>query len=410
MMVRYDSMKVFPSAIWLRMALLLAVMGWVLAPAAVAGQQLTLTAPFLSVVVDRGEEVKLPFTVENLSETPQTVNVSIPLAPEGWMVVVEREFPRLEVRRVYLTAPDAQAELDEQTNRTELQFRAKPSSSVKPGDYTFAIKATTESGTAASLQLTVFVGGEEASGGVSIESQFPVLRAASGTAFEFKVDVQNNVGEDRTFELSSVAPAGWQIGFEPEFERKQVTTISMKSGRTQGLKVSATPPPRVEAGTFPITVVVRSGDAEAEMELQAVVTGTYDILLGTATGRLNTKVTAGQASPFTMIVANGGSAQLADISFFAGKPDGWEVTFSPERIDILDSQEPREVNLEISAPDKTIPGDYSLSVAASSLLASDDVEVRVTVLATTVWGWVGLGIVVVVLAALGGVLVRLGRR
>ncbi|MDP7241055.1 MAG: hypothetical protein QGH72_07620, partial [Dehalococcoidia bacterium] len=98
------------------MALLLAVMGWVLAPAAVAGQQLTLTAPFLSVVVDRGEEVKLPFTVENLSETPQTVNVSIPLAPEGWMVVVEREFPRLEVRRVYLTAPDAQAELDEQTN------------------------------------------------------------------------------------------------------------------------------------------------------------------------------------------------------------------------------------------------------------------------------------------------------
>ena len=401
-------MKRLPFTVWLRMALLLAVMGWVLAPAAVAGQQLRMTAPFLSVAVDRGEEVKLPLTVENLSGTAQTVALSIPSVPEGWTAVVERDFPRLEVRQIYLTALDVEAE--EQTNKAEFQFRAQPTSGVKPGDHTFTINATTEGGATASLRIAVFVGGEEASGGVNIEAQFPVLPAASGTAFEFKVDVRNDTGEDLTFELLSVAPEGWQIGFEPEFDRKQVSTISMKSGRTQGLKVSAIPPPRVGAGTFPITVAVRSGDVEAEMELQAVVTGTYDILLGTATGRLNTKVTAGQASPFTMIVANGGSAQLSDINFFAGKPEGWQVTFSSERMDTLDPQEPREINLEITAPDKAIPGDYSLTIAASSMLASDDVELRVTVLATTVWGWVGLAIVVVVLAALGGVLVRLGRR
>ena len=103
-------MKRLPFTVWLRMALLLAVMGWVLAPAAVAGQQLRMTAPFLSVAVDRGEEVKLPLTVENLSGTAQTVALSIPSVPEGWTAVVERDFPRLEVRQIYLTALDVEAE------------------------------------------------------------------------------------------------------------------------------------------------------------------------------------------------------------------------------------------------------------------------------------------------------------
>jgi uncharacterized membrane protein len=166
----------------------------------------------------------------------------------------------------------------------------------------------------------------------------------------------------------------------------------------------------VAAGTYPIQVAVRSGEEQAEIELQAVVTGTYDMVLGTTTGLLNTKVTAGQPAPFTLVVGNSGSAPLTDINFFASKPAGWQVTFSPDTLDTLAPGEPREVSLEITAPAKAIPGDYSLPISASGAQAADDVELRVTVLATTVWGWVGVGVVVVVLAALGGLFVRLGRR
>ncbi len=401
-------MNWFRFNLWWRMALVAMVLGVLLAPVAVGGQQLRLTAPFLSVAVDRGDEVKLPLTVENLGETPRTIDISIPSAPEGWEVVVERDFPRLEVRRIYLEAKDPTGE--ETGNKAELQFRAIPPARVAPGDYSFTIRATMGGGASASLEITVAVGGDEAAGGVTVESKFQVLPAPSGSSFQFKVDVRNDTGEDLTFELLSVAPEGWQVGFEPEFERMQVSTISIQSGRTQGLKVTAVPPPRVEADTYPIQVAVRAGEEQAELELQAVVTGTYDLVLGTTTGRLNTKVTAGQPAPFTLVAGNSGSAPLTDINFFAAKPTGWEVTFSPDRLDTLATQEPREVNLQITAPAKAIPGDYSLTISASSAQAGDEVELRVTVLATTVWGWVGVVVVVVVVASLIGLFMRQGRR
>lgn len=385
---------------WWRVAPLMVVLGLVLAPVAVGGQQLGLTAPFLSVVVDRGEEVKLPLTVENRGKTPQTIDITITAAPQGWEAVVERDFPRLEVRRLYLAAGD----------KVELQFRAKPPSGVASGDYTFAVQAKDAEGNSASLQIKAAVRGAEAAGGVKMEVRFPVLRAPSGEAFEFSVDVRNDTGDARTFELLSVAPEGWLVGFKPEFERTQVSTISLQAGRTQGLKVAATPPPWADAGTYPIKVAARSGDLKAEAELQAVVIGTYKMVLGTTTGRLNTRVTAGLPSPFTLVAGNSGSAPLTQVNLFASKPDGWQVTFSPERLDTLSPQEPREVNLQITAPAKAIPGDYSLRVTASSAQASSEVELRVTVMSTTTWGWAGVGVVVVVLAALAGLFVRLGRR
>lgn len=385
---------------WWRVALLMAGLGLVLAPAAALGEQPSLTAPFPSVVVDRGEEVKLPLTVENRGKSPQTIDLSITTAPQGWEAVVERDFPRLEVKRIYLAAGD----------KVELQFRAKPPSAVAAGEYTFAVQARDGEGGSASLQIKVAVRGKEATGGVKMEVRFPVLRAPSGESFEFSVDVRNDTGDDRTFELVSVAPQGWLVGFKPEFERTQVSTISMQAGRTQGLKVAATPPPRADAGTYPIKVAARSGELRAEAELQAVVIGTYRMVLGTTTGRLNTKVNAGVLAPFTLVAGNSGSAPLTEVNLFASKPDGWQVTFSPERLDTLSPQEPREVNLQITAPAKAIPGDYSLRVTASSAQASSEVELRVTVLATTTWGWAGVGVVIIVLAALAGLFMRLGRR
>ena len=61
-------------------------------------------------------------------------------------------------------------------------------------------------------------------------------------------------------------------------------------------------------------------------------------------------------------------------------------------------------------PEKAIAGDYSITLNSDSPKANDDVELRVTVVTPTIWGWVGIGIVLAVIVGLALLFRQLGRR
>ena len=66
--------------------------------------------------------------------------------------------------------------------------------------------------------------------------------------------------------------------------------------------------------------------------------------------------------------------------------------------------------MEILAPDRTIAGDYSLGITANSPEVTKSLDFRVTVSTPTIWGWIGFGIVGLVVLGLAVVFFRLGRR
>ena len=70
----------------------------------------------------------------------------------------------------------------------------------------------------------------------------------------------------------------------------------------------------------------------------------------------------------------------------------------------------REVDVIVTPPEKTIAGDYLLTLKADSEKGADDLEMRITVLASTLWGWAGIGIAAGVIAGLIILFRRLGRR
>ena len=74
------------------------------------------------------------------------------------------------------------------------------------------------------------------------------------------------------------------------------------------------------------------------------------------------------------------------------------------------SREVKEIKMEILAPDRTIAGDYLLTLTANAPEVNKSVEFRVTVSTPTVWGWIGFGIVALVVLGLAVVFFRLGRR
>jgi len=65
---------------------------------------------------------------------------------------------------------------------------------------------------------------------------------------------------------------------------------------------------------------------------------------------------------------------------------------------------------QIKPSDKTVAGDYMLTITARSENLSDSRDFRITVVTSTLWGIVGIGIIVIALGVVGWAVSRFGRR
>jgi uncharacterized membrane protein len=165
-----------------------------------------------------------------------------------------------------------------------------------------------------------------------------------------------------------------------------------------------------EAGEYPITVRVSSGDAKGEVQLAVVLTGTYSLEVGTPTGLLSLDARQGKTANVSFYVKNTGSAPNHNIKFMSFKPENWKVEFNPEKIDVIEPGDLKQVELSITPYEDALVGDYSVSVNVEGEKASKVIEFRTTVKASAAWGWIGIGIIVAVIGGLFGIFRWLGRR
>ena len=79
-----------------------------------------------------------------------------------------------------------------------------------------------------------------------------------------------------------------------------------------------------------------------------------------------------------------------------------------DSVEALGSQ---TVEINIKPPPDTIAGDYLISLRASGVQAnSQKIDIRVTVETPTVWGWVGVAIIAIVVVGLVVIFMRFSRR
>ena len=165
-----------------------------------------------------------------------------------------------------------------------------------------------------------------------------------------------------------------------------------------------------EPGDYVVTLEASSGDIKETIELKAIVTALYRFAFYTAAGRLNTEVTAGEENHLSIVVFNTGTAVIDKIDLLSSKPSGWSITYNPDKVESLEPGLAQDVDIVINPPRKTIAGDYAVTLRAISKEHRSEMELRVTVLTPTIWGWVGIFIVVVVIAGLAVMFRQLGRR
>lgn len=254
-------------------------------------------------------------------------------------------------------------------------------------------------------------------GKLELETKFPVLSGKSGESFEFDVELKYQGSERRRFDLGTTVPSDWVALVVAGYPEKQIPTIELGPTETypttERLKVKfgSLPWKPPEPGEYVVILEVSSGNLRETIELKAVVTARYEFELHTATGRLNTEVTAGEDNHLSIRLVNTGTAAIEDITLSSSKPEGWRITFTPDKVDSLEPGLSQEVDVVIKPPRKTIAGDYyPITLRTESKEVSDSLQLRVTVLTPTIWGWVGILIVLAIIAGLGLIFRRLGRR
>ncbi len=242
------------------------------------------------------------------------------------------------------------------------------------------------------------------------------LEGTSGDSFKFEAKMNYHGTEDRVFDLTATGPKDWSLYITPSYpEDKKIRDIRLAAGTEYGesILVHVFPPYWIapEPGEYKITLEASSGEIKGSIELVALVTAKYTLSLVPSTERYNTTATAGKDNYFSVELVNDGSAAIDNIVFSSTKPEGWTIDFSPKEVNILEGGKSKTLEVNIKPPDKTIAGDYVVSLRATGSQATAvNIEVRVTVETPTVWGWAGVGIILVVIVGLGFVMMRFSRR
>jgi len=354
------------------------------------------------VIVSRGEKVSMDLVLENRGLDTEILLVSLPEIPEGWKA-------RIKTRAFEVTG----VRVAGQGSRS-LTLEAVPGEGVTPGEHLFPIRAETRDRalTASSLLRITVEAGETAARprGVNLSTSYPVLQGPTDAEFEFSVDVENELDRDVTFSLSARAPGNWEVRFKPAYEEKFISSLRIQAGQSRSMGVEVKPDPAAEPGEYPVRVEVGAERARAETELTVALTGTHRIRVGTASGLLSLNAGQGEPSTFSFFVENNGSAVQRQVRFISFQPENWQVTFDPDSLETLPPGDLRQVGVKLTPAEQALVGDYSVSLSVRGEKVSDDLELRVTVRASTAWGWIGVGVILLVIAGLVILFIRVGRR
>jgi len=352
------------------------------------------------VVINKGDDATVDLIVKNKGRHDESISFKILSSPRGWETKIKTY--SFGISGVFVP------EDDEKT----VQFSAKPKKDTRPGIYTFRLIAKSADGVlTASPTLTITLKQKDKEKGeIELTTSYPVLQGPNDAKFEFSLDVKNKIDKEALFNLTATAPKGWQINFKPPYEDKYISSLRLKNDESKSLNVQVTPDRFATAGDYRIPVKIAAGETKAEAELKVIITGTYKIEAGTATGLLSLTTEKGKTGNISIYVKNTGSAPATNIDLLSVKPENWKVEFDPKKIPSIKPGDLKQVEVKITPAQEALVGDYSVGLTIKGEESSDNLEFRVTVKSSAAWGWIGIGIIVLVIIGLFGLFVSFGRR
>ena len=372
---------------------LVAISALAFAPTTVAAS-LSLTTPYPSVAVAPGSKVS--FDIAIAANAGQQVALATSGAPSDWTATL---------RGGGYVVNGVQTDTGGKASvRLDLSV---------PGTAKDGVTRITVSGSSGSVHASLILSVQvtsTAAGDVTMTSDFPSLRGPSSTKFTFNLTLANDTAEDLTYAVTAVGPDGWQVTATLTGESQAASAV-VKAGSSAAISVSAQPAASAAAGSYPIDVRATAGERTIDAKLTVEVTGTNALTLTTPDQRLSNNGSAGSAITQQLVLRNDGTAELQGVKLTATTPTDWTVTYSPsDTAASIAAGQSATVTATITPSNDAIAGDYVVSFSATGTDANSSADIRITIETSPLWGFVGLGLIAVVLFGLWWVFQRYGRR
>lgn len=345
-----------------------------------AAGTLELFTPYLEWSAAPGESVSYSIDLVNHGSETVSADISLDAPSKDWQYELTaggRAISRLAVKAG-----------DTQTFNLDLDVPLK----INKGRYSFTLKAGQTS-----LPIAVNIS-EQGTFKTELTLDQANMEGHSDSTFTYSAVLRNRTTQTQTYALNAQSDQGWDVRFKAD--GNSVTSVEIEPNAEKSITIEVKPPEQIKAGTYEIPISATSGETTANASIESVVTGTYDLKFTTVNEVLSTDIGAGSERKLTFVVQNTGSADLQDLSFSSSAPADWEVSFDPSSITTIAPGESKQVQATIKSSKKSLPGDYVVSLTASSANKSAQADLRVTVKSSVLWGWVG---VLIILAVCGGI-------
>lgn len=354
-------------------------------------KSVTLYTPYTEISVPPGESINYTIDVINNSNVIRTMEISLIGLPDGWNYKLNSG--GWNIGKISVLPGE----------KKSLNLNLDVPLKIDKGKYEFKILA--KGYDLLPLIINVSEQGTFKSEFISDQTN---MKGPSNSSFTFNADLKNSTAEKQNYALLANAPRGWDVTLKANY--KQVASVNVDPNSSTNVSIDIKPPLKVEAGTYRIPVRAVTNTTSADLELEVVITGSFDVELTTPRGLLSNKITAGEEKRVEMLVRNTGSAELEDIKFDFSAPANWDVVFEPKEVDKLQPGKFTKVFATIKADKKAIPGDYITNLEVTTPETSSKVAYRVSVETPLMWGWTGILITFISVAGVFQLFRKYGRR
>jgi uncharacterized membrane protein len=262
---------------------------------------------------------------------------------------------------------------------------------------------------AAELPLDIIIG-QSLPARLSLKSKLPSQRGSARTSFEYPITVQNESDKDALVKLAAQAPQGFQATFTEGYGSQEISSIPIEAGQSKELKVKVQPSDSAAAGDYALVVSASAEGAQATAQMAMQITGAPKLRITTEDGRLSGEAEAGKPTPLTVIVENTGAAPATGVTLSSSPPGDWKIDIEPRLIPVLAPGQKLPVQAIVTPSSKAIAGDYMATLRANSGSESASTDFRLAVTTSTLWGMVGILVIVIALLLSVGAVARFGRR
>src|SRR5690348_1697357 len=358
---------------------------------------LYLMTDYPAVTVRPGTTSTIPIRLQNYGLGPEEYKLSVAGVPQGWTATLLGGGQPVAAA---MPAPDSSV---------SLQLRLDVPKNADLSAQTLTVKAEGQGTNQASLPLAVSLA-KELPAKLTLTTKLPELRGSPKSNFEYSLTIKNDSGRNLTTSFTAEAPGNFETSFTEAYGTQELSAIPIEAGQSKDIKLKVRPPSTIDAGHFPVVVTVKAEDASAKTDLALDVVGQPQLQVAGRDGLLSARAVAAQQSSVPIVVTNSGTAPAENVTLNASAPTGWKVTFEPKEIERLVPGKDAEVQALITPSEKSLAGDYMVSVRANSRGESASSQFRITVATSTVWGMAGAGVIGVALLLMLGAVARFGRR